>query len=419
MRPWLFALLFGIGLLQALHYMISHTIDGDTSQVLNHAIALADRGELVPYGPATSSGASGQVPGPFLSIVMGYPLKWNGSLYGSLIAILLLHILGFYLLYEVFQYELDSKWVLIGLTLMYWINPYRAAEVYLWNPAYIFAVSALHLWSVHKLKTVPGHFLATTLAVLSLAWGLQVHPSILILVGVTLCMWWLQKLKPSRIGIFFGASLGALSLLPYILKIIENPGLIPKTSSNSENYLFFGLLNVWPVLKGLWYWIMFSGFAPTSQLFKYVSLEWVTSSEVGLKVISYLWKTIAALFALLGFYFSVKSNILWLRALKLRNLREASFLDHYAISTLLMIVLFLSISPTTPQYWHVLYAFPIALYPGIRALSQNLIVPSKSILLGLTTFFILFNFLGAMKSKKHDSLTGNLNQRFLEFKQKQ
>lgn len=429
---WAWILIVLISFLQTLHYIYGHRIDGDVSQLLDRVILFETESKLLPYGPATSSGASGQVPGAFLSSAVALPTALFNSIYAPMVFLFLLHALSFLWLFQVFKKSLGGKALLL-FALMWWLNPYRAAEVFMWNPGYMYVVAAAHLvtlYYLHQAVEPKYKLLWTTLHILVLAWGLQIHPSVLILGGLTLWLWWMRQVSPHWIGVGLGALLAALWLLPFLLEVLNNPDLLPKSRQDSEAHLFFGLTRVWPVLKGPWYWVNFGGFAPPSHLLNDTRFTWAGAWEVGL---SGFWLGIKWIFGLIGVFLSLWVNYHFFKQRRglfafwrpLTHL-QFQFLDYYAVGAMSVILFFVALSPATPQYWHILYTFPIALYPLLRAVDLNLMEHSKvwrwtlkpTAMVGLAVYFILFNFFGAQESRKH-SVERSFHERYLEYRQTQ
>src|SRR5690606_24662333 len=98
----------------------------------------------------------------------------------------------------------------------------------LWNPAYIYFVTTLHMWSAYHLAKKRS-FLFSFLHAQSLFLGLQVHPSFVILFLITMLLLWTKSLKAHWVGTFTGIAFGVLTLIPYILAGLKDPSIFPQT----------------------------------------------------------------------------------------------------------------------------------------------------------------------------------------------
>ena len=83
-----------LGFLMMTLFGYSHFIDGDVIQILDKAHIFVTQGKLIPYGNVSSSGASGNIPGAFLTLSSGLPMKLWFSPWAALIFLGFLHFLG-------------------------------------------------------------------------------------------------------------------------------------------------------------------------------------------------------------------------------------------------------------------------------------------------------------------------------------
>lgn len=452
-----FFLLWGLAL--TVLYVLGHKIDGDVSQMLDRGILYYQEGVLLPYGPASTSGSSGFVPGSFLSWAVAWPMKIYFSPYSSLILLALLHLLAFFLLRSLLRPWISPEALLLFLYL-FWLNPYRMVQVFLWNPGYMVLVSALHLWSCYHLHRRNKSFFWSLLLVLSLFLGLQVHISVAILVFATLILWLQGKIQFSWPGVFVASLIGLLSLLPFIQLSFEQPNLIPKPG-NQEGYLFYGLLHVHPVLKGVWYWLLFPSFVPPKYIFHQTDFVWLGSFAKGAQFLFDVTKVFMAIFT---FYFVFLANRWWMKnfLLKIKFLNRASilsflassslpawdtshdrraFLLNYSAVTFVSMLLATAISPSSStQFWHVLYVMPVSIFVVVLFFDQvikepsflntqfsgrsvawikKILLDSKMLRLTAVTYFIyltLFNVFAATHSGRHD-LSETFHSRFLRYLQ--
>lgn len=405
-------LLILLGFLLTILYGYGHFIDGDVLQILAKAHIFVTQGQLIPYGNVSSSGASGNIPGSFLSLSSGLPMKLYFSPWSALAFLAFLHFLALLMFQNVFKNYVGA----VGTTaviIIFWLNPWRLSEVFLWNPAYIYFASCLHMWSAYHLSKKPS-FVFSILHGLSLFLGLQIHPSFIILFFMTMMLLWMRALKPHWGGTLAGIVIGLLTLVPYFLAGLEDPSIFPQPGSgDGKGFLFFGLLYVYPLLKGFWYWILFGSNIFQTHVFHQLDFSWMASPHFE-SVFKGVWTLIKYGIGAFGVALSFRVNYLFLKSnkprfnlfkYKMKNPKEWIYI--YTIVAFLAAMLATAISPTLPIYWHLLYIWPMSIIPLILKLdelSRNIHWQKrvKNYLLLLVIYFSAANFLAAMGSKKHD-----------------
>lgn len=405
-----FYLIALLGLLVAPAYFYGHKSDGDVVQLFDRMIIFFDSGQILPYGPASSSGASGNVPGSFLSLALVLPMLIVKSPWSSLSFLLLLHFTAFLLLCRVMSQYIRVE-AFLFLAIMFWLNPYRASEVFLWNPGYMFFAGVLHFWTLHQLLKKKNIFW-TAFNILSLFLAAQIHPSALILCGITGLFFLFNRKQFSWWGIFLGIGIGFSTLIPFFIEVSRDPSLMPKPG-NKEGHLFFGLLYVFPVLKAIWYWVLFGSFISQTHVFHktafhWIQLDWLRAIvEIVFTVLKY---TIGAV----GVVFSIYLNFQFFKFFKSKfkdhffRVGQTPFPVQYAFASFLLAVVMTAVSPTTPQYWHLLYVFPAALISlafSFHLFFDELTWVKKNfskLALALGIYFIIFNLLAARESHKYN-----------------
>ena len=390
----------------------SHFIDGDVIQILSKAHVFVTQGKLIPYGNVSSSGASGNIPGAFLTLSSGLPMKLWHSPWSALIFLAFLHFLGLLMFQNVLK-NFVSPLTLTALIIVFWLNPWRLSEVFLWNPAYIFFASMMHMWSAYHLSKKPS-FVFSILHGASLFLGLQIHPSFIILFFMTMMLLWMKALKPHWVGTFTGIVLGLLCLTPYFLAGIEDPSIFPQPGSgDGKGFLFFGLVYVYPLLKGFWYWILFGSNIFQTHVFHQLDFTWMEfpAFEKTLKVV---WTALKYGIGAFGVGLSFRVNYqFWKKHKKKFNIfkykmdNPRNWLPVYAITAFVAAMIATAISPTLPIYWHLLYIWPMALLPLLIKMdeygqTQQGKALLKKYLLVLVFYFSTTNLLAGLGSKKHD-----------------
>ncbi len=401
-----------LGFILTFLYGYGHFIDGDVIQILDKAHVLVTQNHLIPYGNQSSSGASGNIPGAFLTLSTGLPMKLWFSPWAALSFLGFLHFLSFLMFYDVFR-KTFAPLALTSVIVLYWLNPWRMSEVFLWNPGYIFFATCLHMWSAFKLSAKPS-FLFSVLHGLSLFLGLQIHPSFVILGLMTLMLLWMKALKPHLLGTLTGIVLGVLSLVPYIMEGLEDPSIFPQPGSgDGKGYLFFGLINVYPLLKGFWYWILFGSNIFQTHIFHKLTFNWLGNENLAF-LVKYLWTAIKYLVGAFGVGLSFYVNYLFykknkekINIFKFKMTTPQQWYAIYPITAFLSAIVATAIAPTLPIYWHLLYVWPMALFPLLLKMNdwvrnEKLFLKCSRYILVLILYFSIFNLLGALGSKKHD-----------------
>lgn len=405
-------LLILLGFVLTTLFGYSHFIDGDVVQILDKAHLYVTQGIFTPYGNASTSGASGNIPGPFLTAVTAFPMKLWFSPWAALVVLALFHFVA-YLMYRSVLKNFVSPFSLTALLVLFWLNPWRLSEVFLWNPGYIYLASLIHMYSAYHLSKKPS-FWFSFLHAQALFLGLQIHPSFIILFFMTMILLWMKALKPNILGALAGIVFGLLTLLPYILEGLEDPSIFPKPGSgDGEGFLFFGLVYVYPMLKGFWYWILFGSSIFQTHVFHQLDFAWLKnpSAEMVLKVVWTGVKYLVGVFGVgLSFYVNYqfyKANKSKFNIFKYKMKSPKEWLAIYAIVAFVSSMIATAISPTLPIYWHLLYTWPMSLIPLLLAFDQFKAMPKWSLktsryLLVLIVYFSLTNFLAGVGSKKHD-----------------
>ena len=411
-QSWLSKALILLGFLLTALFGYGHFIDGDVIQILDKAHILVTQGKLIPYGNVSSSGASGNIPGAFLTLATGGPMLLWFSPWAALIVLTLLHFLAFLMFHDTLKSFLGSKALMLTV-LFFWLNPWRLSEVFLWNPGYIYFASALHMWSAFKLSKKPS-FTFSILHGLSMFLGLQIHPSFIILFFMTMMLLWMKALKPHILGTITGIVLGLLSLVPYFLEGLENPSIFPQPGSgDGKGYLFFGLINVYPLLKGFWYWILFGSNIFQTHVFHKVSFYWLGGGVLSLSM-KVVWTIVKYLVGAAGVALSFYVNYQFykvhkekLKVWKFKMQKSEQWIFIYPITAFVAALIATGIAPTLPIYWHLLYIWPMSLIPLLLKLNEFLEgtekkVKVKKYLLVVLVYFSLSNLLAGVESKKHD-----------------
>ncbi len=405
-------LLICLGFILTALYGYGHFIDGDVIQILSKAHVFVTQGKLIPYGNVSSSGASGNIPGAFLTLSSGLPMKLWFSPWSALTFLAVLHFLGFLMFRNVMKNFL-SPLAVTAVVILFWLNPWRLSEVFLWNPGYIFFASTAHMWSAYHLSKKPS-FTFSILHGLSLFLGLQIHPSFIILFFMTMMLLWMKALNPHWLGTLSGIVVGLLSLTPYFLAGLEDPSIFPQPGSgDGKGFLFFGLVYVYPLLKGFWYWILFGSNIFQTHVFHQLDFSWMQAPNLE-KIYQFIWTVLKYGVGAFGVIVSFRVNYQFWKAnknkfnvMKYKMHSPKDWLSVYTITAFAAAMLATAISPTLPIYWHLLYIWPMALIPLLIKMDEFGREPNnkktlKNYMVVLVLYFATTNVLAGLGSKKHD-----------------
>lgn len=393
-------------------FSYSHFIDGDVVQILDKAHVLVTQHHVIPYGNASTSGASGNIPGAFLTLATGGPMLLWFSPWAALALLCLFHFLAYLMFADVLR-NFFKPITLTALVILFWLNPWRLSEVFLWNPGYVYLATLLHMWSAYHLSKKPS-FCFSVLHGLSLFLGLQIHPSFVILFFMTMMLLWMKALKPHIIGTLTGIVLGLMALAPYFIEGMKDPSIFPQPGSgDGKGYLFFGLINVYPMLKGFWYWILFGSNIFQTHVFHQLDFSWMGLPGFE-KVFKFVWTIVKYGIGAFGVGLSFYVNFHFFKKYKKRfNILQykmkapEDWLSLYVITAFVAAMIATAIAPTLPIYWHLLYVWPMALIPLLMKLNENFSDKMKrptwiKYLVVLILYFTATNLLAGLGSKKHD-----------------
>ncbi len=391
-----FLFLIGAGLLLSFGYILTLVPNNDHTQLFDRAVLFYQQGKLLSYG-VHAGGSLGVVPGPLIGILSALPYWLYPHPYSPMIFILLLHIASYFLIHRVLQNFLSEKSLLIYCA-MFWLLPWRASEVVLWNISYLFFFSAVHLYTGYRCSQKKS-FLFTFLHVINLGFVFQIHYSAMILLLASLYFVFKRKVHIHWPAVITGFLLVCASLIPFILDYYHQqlPYQLGSAPEKENRYFMRGLITVFPVLKSLLYWIRFASLYTSRSIIQYTDLSWLHES------LTLYWKWFALFLGVLTTGISAYLNFLFFKAAK----KENHFLKSYLVSLILAMLIATGISPMTSTHWHVLIIFHAALLPvAIQLPQQQLYLKyKKAIHISFISFCVLINLLAIMKSENHHFLS--------------
>lgn len=353
-RVWvltLFALGLSIGLLMVRNSQLS----GDQMPMLDLGWQLARNHVWVAHGMLTSAG--GYSPGGLTGLLTGIQLLlWNDYRSPALF-ILLLNAGAFLLLLQALRPALTELGQLL-LLLVVWLSPWHLYfSSHLWDPNYMFVFAVLHLvtaqrmWRYNETWTTAAH-------VLILGLGVQMHTSAAVLCILSLLLYVKGLIRVNRTGFALGVLLCVASLVPWLLAVNQQPGLMP----GGKGFPLRGLLYVFPVLRGILYWVKMSSLSLAGHMedFNFIPALGVTLDHI-LRPLAGLLTTLTQVSliasAWLQWRFFRKRLLLPLRAQRIPS-HPRRWLRLYVTTFLWAALIAFALSPTTIMHWQVLIALP-------------------------------------------------------------
>jgi len=387
----------------------------DRQQLYQRGVPLAQHGIWTHYGSHTSANAP-WVPGSLQTLLTGAPLALWFSPYAPILLIQLLHLAAFLLLDNFVRRVFPGTGVRLALAAAFWLSPWRLYENTLWNPAWLPFASALHLLSAWMLwQKNSARFWWTALHMLAIGFAMQVHLSFVLLAGLSLYLWWRGLARPHPGGLLCGALLTALSLIPWALEALRDPGLLlGDNCEGSGNYLGRGLVTVAPLLKALGYWFRYGSTWFTDSLmaltdglalqrFAWLGPPWAAP-------LSWLWRAALVLVGAATLLLSVQSTWLAFRRVRRELFRRAPVQSPqqwallYAMGACLILLIFAALSPIYLQFWQVAILFPAALLPLLWRCPGWAAAHGRRFggaLLALALFLSLVNWAAAQSSPQY------------------
>lgn len=248
--PWVIWLCFFAALGTSVIMIFRSQVWGHQFEFLVLGWALYAEGQLLPYGCTVTGG--GLYPGPLTSLLFGVPLFLWEDFRTPYFFSLLSQVVAYLLLHHALRETLSRRGLQL-LFVFYWLNPWRMYfSGHGWNVDWLFLLGALHFWSAFRLRRA-ATFGATLVHVLSIGAAAQLHGSFVILVLLTLTMLGTGYIRFRWSAFLAGCGLFAISIIPWIVEALREPGIIP-TGGNTPGR---GLLFLFPILRGILYWFRY------------------------------------------------------------------------------------------------------------------------------------------------------------------
>ena len=331
--------------------VVRSQVTGDQLSFLARGWLLAFEGEWVPYGLLTSSG--GKNPGALTSLLSGLPmLVWEDHR-APTVLLWLSHLAAFLVLFRLFKRVLDPLELTL-FVLLFWFSPWRLYHSsFSWTPNYMILMGALYTWSLFELRRhrrVGWSFLHVVIVGLAF----QIHPSSFLLVIASGLLLWRGYFRIHLGGALLGVAGVLVSLLPWLAAVIDDPSLLPAGSGMPGR----GLLLVFPVVRGLLYWIRYASLSVSSS---FLALDGVADRLV---------PSVLYLTALPSIWANVRlwrhQRGIWWQEVD-RDASDREWLRGLTRWILLSVLVTAALSPTTVMSWQLLTFFHFATLPLVFA----------------------------------------------------
>ena len=400
----LILLMLALFVLVSLVYQVNQKFSFDQTQMLLKGFFAIFEGSYIPYGNEAST--LGNLPGMLSSWVIGFPLQIEMHPFAPIVLQLGIRIIAILLFTNALCLIFDRKIVLLG-TFLFALNPWLLYQTMLYNPSYLALGSTLAFNCLVRLRndrhlgtTNVGRFFSSLFLVLAIGYSLQFHfswPVLVVMIGI---MWLRRDIKVSYIGIVVGVAIIAASLWPYIQAVMRNPIILESPDAYSKDrYIGYGLVHVYPVLKGILYWFRFGSFSFTSKaIYPEITDEF---SDV-LVVLTYIWIGIASVVGAATVLFSIYCNYFTVGKFSLGNSSyHLRFIRGMTISALLAVFVASALNTLTLNFWQIAIIFPFALMPILAYFSVRNKHTKLFVIVSIVCF-ICANALGSTYSDKFD-----------------
>lgn len=367
--------LFAVGLVISIAMVMRSQVGGDQLNLLARGWLLAEEGRWISYGNPMSTG--GKAPGGITSLLVGLPLLvWRDHRAPTWV-ILLFHIAAYLLLDRTLR-RIFGPCERVLFAILYWLNPWRMYfSAFLWNPNYLFLFGALHLWAClaqrERARFGPSFLLAAGIML-----AFQIHASFLLLAVATVLLWWRRYFKPHWIGGFLGTGLAGLPLIPWVRDLLSQPEILTEAD---KGFLGRGLLYVFPLVRGLLYWLRYSSLSLSEKALRFDFGDFL-DPEPGARLGSAVSAAAGVVLPLTVILPLLANRWLWRRnghrwRSKLPvSASDRRWLQGYVIWSLVAAVVVFALSPTTIMMWQALIilhaaVLPLVLWAGVLARSHH------------------------------------------------
>lgn len=388
-------------------YQINQFFSYDQTQMLLKGYYAAFTGTYLPFGNEAST--MGNLPGMLSSWVIGFPLTMYMHPYAPAVFQTIVRMVGILIFANAISQLFSRRIVLLG-TFIFALSPWTLYQTMLYNPAYLTFCAPLVLNCLIRLRNErhehrmrdsgAGRFFASAILVIAIGMVVQLHFSWPVLVAGAGILWLRRDIKVSYTGILAGAALVGFSLWPYIQEVMNNPNLLNNPESYSKDrYIGYGLVHVYPILKGLLYWLRFASFSITQ---KAIVPEIEDEYSLLVVILCWVWIILSQFAAVITVIVAAYSNLFALSGVKAgANADKVRFVRGLTISYILAVIIASAASPVVLNFWQIAVVMPFAMIPLLAWISvrHNYI---RTYFIAALVFFTFANAIGAARSDKFD-----------------
>lgn len=388
-------------------YQINQSFNHDQLQMLLKGYYAAFNSTYLPFG--NESGIMGNVPGMLSSWLMGFPLQVYMHPYAPAVFQTLIRAIGIVIFANALSLLFTRRVVLLG-TFLFALSPWTLYQSMLYSPAYLTFFAPLVLNCLLRLRydyhdhyhdknsrhrVFPSFFLIIAFGMI-----VQLHFSWPVLVVGALILWLRRDIKVSYLGLGLGLLVVALSLLPYIQVVISNPNLLNHADASAQDgYFGYGLLHVYPLLKGLLYWLRFASFSVSEQA---IIPKIADDYSLAIVILCWAWIILSQAFGVISAIIAAYGNLFALSGAKAgTDVAKSQFIRGLTISFMLAVIIASAASSEVVNSSHIALVLPFALIPLLAWLSANHKY-LKVYFIASLVFFICANAVASLKSDKFD-----------------
>ena len=404
-----------LGTVQGLIYATTHKLLWDQKQLLTKGILASHLHIWQHYGNKVTGG--GYVPGSLTTALMGFPLVIWDNPFSIHLTIALIHLLSLYLLNDALKEYLSPAQRFFFIC-VFWLTPWRASKMVIWNPSFLILGTALHFWTAVKMSQKKSG-LYSFLHVVAIMYAFQLHTSAVLLGIISLYLWLRKQIKVSWFGAVSGIFLSLLSLVPYYLEMKNNPQLAPIIDEFKKDYFYGrGFVYVLPLLKGLSYWPRYVSFFFPSYIFKHLDFAWITDANMR-QIIRSIFLGVANIIGALTFGVSIWAIYNFVKnviRLKVQKFLCAGIVENYLVAALLSTFVISGASPISFSHWHLFLMFPLAYIIVVKFIVEKF-ANSKWLGRGLliTCIYLIFYNIVAPFSSEYHSISNNIQTDYQDF----
>jgi hypothetical protein len=350
---------FALGIALSLVLVARSQVGGDQLNLLARGWLLVARGIWIPYGNPTSAG--GDEPGGVTALVVALPLWVWRNHHAAALFVLLSHIGAYWLIDDVLRRTTTSRERLLFAAL-YWLNPWRLYfSGHLWNPNFLFLAGALHTWTACR-QRVRARWHLSVLHVATIGFAMQLHPSAIVLALASAVLIWTRGLRLHVVGGLIALAAVLASLVPWLHEVARTPAILP----GRHGFIGRGLILVFPLLRGLLYWVRYGSLSVGNQMmqFDFTGLVGVDGDRWLAPAVTLVAKSVGVVSVAPAVCATVwLLRRAWRRRQLLRDHRRASgrrWIQHYVVSVFAAAVVMFALAPTTVMLWQGLVVMHVA-----------------------------------------------------------